>query len=187
MDVTPIAVLEFGAGRSFVVVLGDLLKQSVDTIVNAANGHLAHGGGIAAAIASAAGPELINEGDRYVAAHGALSTGGAVKTTAGRLPFKAVIHVVGPRQGQGNEEALLEQALLAAFQFAEENGWTSLAFPAVSSGIYAVPAEVCAEAYLRAVRCFFCERSDSTLRTIRLVLWPGPIAEILRKKMTASA
>jgi O-acetyl-ADP-ribose deacetylase len=120
-------------------VRGNLLEEPVDAIVNAANGRLAHGGGVAAVIARAAGPELQAESDRLVRAHGAFATGSAVVTTAGRLPFKGVIHAVGPRHGEGDEERKLERALRAAFGCAAERGWESLSFPAVSSGIFAVP------------------------------------------------
>ena len=126
-----IAREEYPGGRAFEVVTGDLLKEPVDAIVNAANGHLAHGGGVAAAIARAAGPALEEEGDRIVAGRGEVPVGEAVVTTAGRLPFKGVIHAVGPHQGQGREEERLEQALQAAFLRAHERGWASVSFPAV--------------------------------------------------------
>jgi O-acetyl-ADP-ribose deacetylase (regulator of RNase III) len=95
--------IDFGA-RRFEVVLHDLLHEKVDGIVNAANGALAHGGGVAAAIARAAGAELEQHGERIIARRGALQPGEAVLTTAGKLPFKGVIHAVGLRQGQGDEE-----------------------------------------------------------------------------------
>jgi O-acetyl-ADP-ribose deacetylase (regulator of RNase III) len=78
-------------------VRGNLLEEPVDAIVNAANGHLAHGGGVAGVIARAAGPALVEESERIVKRQGPLPTGAAVVTTAGRLPFKGVIHAVGPR------------------------------------------------------------------------------------------
>jgi O-acetyl-ADP-ribose deacetylase (regulator of RNase III) len=169
-----------GGGRLQLVV-GDLLKEQVDGIVNAANGHLAHGGGVAAAIASAAGPELEADGDRIVREQGPVPTGSAVLTTAGRLPFKGVIHAVGPRQGEGGEEERLEDALRSAFRIAQDEGWTSLAFPAVSSGIYAVPPEVCARAYLRAADEHFAAFRRSPLKTLRLVVFEGPVADAMRR------
>jgi putative ATPase len=180
---TTIAREEYPGGRAFEVVAGDLLAEPVDAIVNAANGHLAHGGGVAAAIARAAGPALEKDGDRIVAARGPLEVGEAVVTTAGRLPFKGVIHAVGPHQGVGDEEEKLVQALGAAFGCAHERGWTSLAFPAVSSGIFAVPLEVCARAYVRAVREFFAARPHSSLRRVRLVLLGGPLAALVQREL----
>jgi putative ATPase len=175
-----IAREEYPGGRAFEVVTGDLLREPVDAIVNAANSHLAHGGGVAAAIARAAGPGLEEEGDRIVAERGPLEVGDAVVTTAGRLPFKGVIHAVGPHQGLGKEEDRLMKALGAAFRRAHERGWASVSFPAVSSGIFAVPLDVCARAYVRAVRGFYAAHPDTSLRTIRLCLFPGPLADLVK-------
>jgi len=178
-----IAREEYPGGRVFEVATGDLLSEPVDAIVNAANGHLAHGGGVAAAIARAAGPALAEEGERIVSRWGPIEVGEAVVTTAGRLPFKGVIHAVGPHQGIGREEELLVQALGVAFRRAHERGWSSVSFPAVSSGIFAVPLEVCARAYVRAVRAFFDAHPASSVRTIRLCLFPGPLADLVKAEV----
>jgi O-acetyl-ADP-ribose deacetylase (regulator of RNase III) len=157
-------------------VKGNLLDEPVDAIVNAANGHLAHGGGVAGVISRAAGPELQAESDRLVRERGPFKTGSAVVTTAGKLPFKGVIHAVGPRQGEGDEEAKLYQALTAAWQRARERGWSSVAFPAVSSGIFAVPLDVCARAYLKAARA-------SPLSKVRLCLRDQPVIDAVLKEL----
>jgi O-acetyl-ADP-ribose deacetylase len=158
------------------VVKGNLLEQPVDAIVNAANGHLAHGGGVAGIISRAAGAQLQEESDALVLSHGPYETGEAVTTTAGRLPFKAVIHAVGPRYGEGDEERKLVQALLAAFSLANEKGWESVAFPAVSSGIFAVPLDICARAYLAAAR-------RAPLRKVRLCLRDQPVIDAVLQEM----
>jgi O-acetyl-ADP-ribose deacetylase (regulator of RNase III) len=160
------------------VVRGDLLKEPVDAIVNAANGHLAHGGGVAGIISRAAGPQLQAECERLVAARGPLATGSAVASTAGRLPFKGVIHAVGPRYGEGDEENKLFRALTASWELARENGWESVSFPAVSSGIFAVPLDICARAYLKAARA-------SPLRNVRLCLRDQPVIDAVLKEMKA--
>jgi putative ATPase len=178
-----IAREEYPGGRVFEVVAGNLLEEPVDAIVNAANGHLAHGGGVAAAIARAAGPALVEEGDRIVAGGGPIEVGEAVVTTAGRLPFKGVVHAVGPHLGLGQEEDRLVEALGAAFRRAHERGWESVSFPAVSSGIFAVPLEVCARAYVRAVRGFFAAHPDTSLRRVRLCLFPGPLADLVKAEL----
>ena len=154
---------------------GNLLDQPVDAIVNAANGHLAHGGGVAGVISRAAGPDLQAESDRLVREHGPFPTGSAVITTPGRLPFKGVIHAVGPRQGEGDEEAKLYRALVAAFACAKERGWSSVSFPAVSSDIFAVPLDVCARAYLKAMHA-------SPLSKVRLCLRDQPIIDAVLKE-----
>ena len=162
---------------------GILREEPVEAIVNAANGRLAHGGGVAGIIARAAGPALQEESDRIVREQGTLPAGSAVVTGAGRLPFKGVIHAVGPHQGVGREEQLLVQALGAAFERAHERGWASVSFPAVSSGIFAVPLEVCARAYVRAVREFFAAHDETSLRTLRLCLVSGPLVALVRQEL----
>ncbi|HXM81539.1 MAG TPA: macro domain-containing protein [Burkholderiales bacterium] len=124
----------------------------------------------------AAGPALQEESDRIVASRGPLPTGGAVVTTAGKLPFKGVIHAVGPRFGEGREEDKLTQALAAAFRCADERGWQSVSFPAVSSGIFAVPLDICARAYLAAAR-------RSPLRKVRLCLRDQPVIDAVLREI----
>ena len=158
------------------MVRGDLLAEPVEAIVNAANGHLAHGGGVAAVISRAAGPALQAECERLIAERGTLATGSAVVTTAGRLPFKGVIHAVGPRYGEGDEEVKLFNALMSSWARAREQGWQSVSFPAVSSGIFAVPLAVCARAYLRAARA-------SPLRKVRLCLRDQPVIDAVLQEM----
>ena len=159
------------------MVKGNLLDEPVDAIVNAANGHLAHGGGVAGIIACVANPELQAESDRLVRERGPFETGSAVVTTAGKLPFKGVIHAVGPRQGEGDEEEKLVQALTSAFACAKEKGWSSVSFPAVSSGIFAVPLDVCARAYVRAAR-------GSPLSKVRLCLRDQPVIDAVLKELS---
>jgi len=159
------------------VVRGDLLREPVDAIVNAANGHLAHAGGVAGIIARAAGPALLRESERLVRERGPFPAGSAVVTSAGNLPFKGVIHAVGPRYGEGDEEAKLLLALNNSFQSAQERGWQSVSFPAVSSGIFAVPLDICARAYLAAAR-------RATLSNVRLCLRDQPVIDAVLKEFS---
>jgi O-acetyl-ADP-ribose deacetylase (regulator of RNase III) len=174
-----IATEDLGQGRTFAVVVGDLLSEPVDAIVNAANGGLSHGGGVAALISREAGSALDDEGDAIVKQRGRLPTGEAVVTTAGRLSqFKGVIHAVGPVQGDGDEEAKLAAAIRSALLRAHERGWKAVSFPAVSSGIFAVPPAVCAKGYVRGVKEFFAQHPTSSVTTARLVvLKPGPVSD----------
>ena len=130
-------------------------------------------------ISRAAGPTLQEESDRLVAVRGPFPTGAAVATTAGKLPFKAVIHAVGPRYGEGDEEKKLVQALSAAFALAAERGWQSVAFPAVSAGIFSVPLDICARAYLAAARA-------SRLSKVRLCLRDRPVIDAVLREMKHS-
>ena len=87
-----------------------------------------------------------------------------------------MIHAVGPRFGEGDEEAKLVRALLSAFACAREHGWRSVSFPAVSSGIFAVPLEICARAYLKSVR-------EANLETVRLCLRDAPVIDAVRAEL----
>lgn len=183
VGVHPVKGRALAGGRTFSVVIYDLLYENVDCIVNAANGGLSHGGGVAAAISKAAGSELDDECDAIVRQHGRIPVGEAVVTTAGKLPFKGVIHVVGPRLGDGDEENLLVKALQSAFDIASRKGWVSLSFPAVSSGIFSVPIDVCARAYVRSVDEYFERNPDSSLRVIHLCLHQGPLVDAVIREM----
>lgn len=145
------------------VIFADILTAPVDAIVNPANKDLFHNGGLAAVIAQAAGPELSLACD-VLTDDGPIPTGTAVVTTAGKLPFKGVIHVVGPYWGDEDDiphhlntsdespDTLLANAHKAAIAAAQDNGWGSLAFPAVSCGIFRFPVERAAPIALAAVR-----------------------------------
>jgi O-acetyl-ADP-ribose deacetylase (regulator of RNase III) len=134
------------------IVRGDITAQRVDAIVNAANGHLAHGGGVAGAISRTAGPELQRASGELIAERGPLAAGEAVATEAFALPCRAVIHTVGPVYGQhgGEEAALLAAAHRSAIALAAELGLASLAFPAISCGIYGYPLEEAAPVAISA-------------------------------------
>ena len=117
------------------VIKGDLTKIKVDAIVNAANDRLQHGGGVAGAIVRAGGWVIQEESNKI----GFVPVGNAAITTAGKLPAKFVIHTVGPRMGEGNEDEKLKNATLNSLRIAEENNLRSIAFPAVSAGIFGFP------------------------------------------------
>ena len=131
---------------------------------------------MAGLISRAAGPALQEESDRIVQAQGPFPTGAAVVTTAGRLPFAGVIHAVGPRYGEGDEEHKLVKALASAFACARERGWRSVSFPAVSSGIFAVPLDICARAYITAAR-------SAPLSQVRLCLRDQPVIDAVLKEL----
>ncbi len=121
-------------------VLGDLTQERVDAIVNAANSRLAHGGGLAGAIVRRGGREIQEESWRVAP----VPVGGAASTGAGRLPSRWVIHAVGPRWGEGDEEAKLRSAVRAALEEARRLGARTVGLPAISTGIFGYPkAEGC--------------------------------------------
>jgi O-acetyl-ADP-ribose deacetylase (regulator of RNase III) len=130
--------------------IGDLTTQEVDAVVNAANEALAPGGGVCGAIRRAGGDEIFEECARL----GGCATGDAKATGAGRLPARYVIHAVGPvwRGGEAGEADLLAAAYRRSLEVAEGLGCRTVAFPALSTGIYGYPAELAAPVAVGAVR-----------------------------------
>ena len=121
-------------------VQADITTLDVDAIVNAANEHLQHGGGVAAAISMAAGPSLQVESEEWVRANGPLEPGVAAVTGAGNLPARFVVHVAGPRYRDDQDNAgLLRTAVEAALEAAAGEGASSVAVPAISAGIFGYP------------------------------------------------
>lgn len=121
-------------------VRGDITAMAVDAVVNAANVHLQHGGGVALAISRAGGPAIQEESDRWIAEHGPLAPGIAATTTAGDMPARAVVHVAGPVYGADpGDERLLATAVEAALDAAHAAGCRSVAMPAISAGVYGYP------------------------------------------------
>ncbi len=162
------------------VVKGDLTRQDVDAIVNAANDGLQHGGGVAAAISRAGGSLIQQESDDWVRRHGRLSPGTAATTGAGAMSARYVIHVAGPifREGQDNE-GLLRAAVTAALEAAVAADARSIAFPAISAGIYGYPmAEAAAVLGDEVVR--WVDRHPGALDEVRLVGFNEEAADHLR-------
>jgi O-acetyl-ADP-ribose deacetylase len=145
-------------------VVGDLTEQSVDAIVNAANTSLLGGGGVDGAIHRAGGPEVLAE-CRLL---GGCDTGDAKATTAGRLPARWVIHAVGPvwRGGDAGEAELLAAAHRRSLEVARDLGARTVAFPAISCGIYGYPPELAAPVAVGAART--CEDELDTIRFVFL-------------------
>lgn len=126
------------------LVQGDITESETDAIVNAANSQLVLGAGVAGAIRSKGGPSIQEECD----AIGHCPVGDAAVTSGGRLKAKYVIHAVGPKMGEGDEENKLASATLNSLKRADEMGMASLTFPAISTGVYGFPLESCAEIML---------------------------------------
>lgn len=126
------------------LVAGDITELTTDAIVNAANAQLILGGGVAGAIRRKGGPKIQEECNKI----GGTFVGGAVITTGGNLKAKHVIHAVGPRMGEGDEDNKLKNATLNSLKVADENGLKSIAFPAISTGIFGFPLDRCAEIML---------------------------------------
>lgn len=104
-------------------------------------------------------------------------------TSAGDLDFKGVIQAVGPSRGVGDEEVKLTSAVANALRQASAHGWRSVSFPAISSGIFAVPLDVCARAYVAGVKRHLEDEPDYSLHEVRCCLYPGPLVELVSRKM----
>jgi O-acetyl-ADP-ribose deacetylase len=162
------------------VIVGDITKEQVDAIVNAANGTLMGGGGVDGAIHRAGGPEILKQCKDIRAKEfpEGLPTGEAVITTAGRMPAKYVIHTVGPVYGRGGGEkaALLASCYKNCLRLAIEHGLNTIAFPAVSTGIYGYPLSEAAKVSSQAIEEFLA--SNASLDQIRLVFFSPSDADV---------
>jgi O-acetyl-ADP-ribose deacetylase (regulator of RNase III) len=152
-----------------VLVLGDITEQRVDAVVNAANSSLLGGGGVDGAIHRRGGPAILEEcrrirRERYPEG---LPTGAAVATTAGRLPARWVIHTVGPVYSRSEDRSnLLATCHTESLRVADELGARTVAFPAISTGVYGYPLDLAAPVAIDAVR-----NADTRVEEVRFVLF----------------
>ncbi len=161
-------------GTSLELVDGDITDLVVDAIVNPANSQLKLGSGVAGAIRRKGGPSIQQECDRI----GGTAVGTAVITGAGKLPASHVIHAVGPRDGEGDEDRKLASAVRSALALADRHGLKSIALPAISTGVFGFPMDRCARITLteihrylqggtkieRVIVCLHGEEAFSTFR-----------------------
>jgi O-acetyl-ADP-ribose deacetylase len=147
------------------VARGDLTACDVDAVVNAANSHLQHGGGVAGAIVRKGGSVIQEESNKI----GYVPVGESVLTTGGDLKARNVIHAVGPRWGEGDEEGKLARALQSTLALATAKGFSTIALPAISAGIFGFPKQRCAEILMgETVR--FLNSNETTLNHVTFCL-----------------
>lgn len=149
--------------------LGNLIDSQTDSIVTAANTQLQGGGGVDGAVHSAAGPELLDELQTQYPQ--GCPTGQAVLTTAHALPYRCIIHAVGPiwRGGIGQEKERLAQAYFSALHLAKQANVESISFPSLSTGAYGMPLDIAAEIAIATVKGFLTR--DQSLQIVEFVLW----------------
>jgi len=158
---------------------GDITELEADAIVNAANAALKLGGGVAGAIARKGGPRIQEECDRI----GGTFVGGAVITTAGDLKAKHVIHAVGPRYGEGEEDQKLRNATLNSLKLADEQKLKSIAFPAISTGIFGFPLDRCAEIMVSTTKSYL--EGETGIKRVIFCLFDARSYQAFQKELAS--
>ena len=154
-------------GRVIQIVQGDITLEQVDAIANAANQFLRHGGGVAGAISRAGGRTIQEESDAYIRKNGPLEVSDVAVTGAGSLACSKIIHVCGPQYGDDDVEKKLFNSFYNIIKKAGEMGLKTISIPAVSSGIFGVPKEICARAFFKAVFDYIEENPNSSIKLVR--------------------
>lgn len=160
-----------------VLLKGDITDQNVDVIVNAANAQLILGSGVAGAIRERGGEQIQEECNRL----GGTYVGGAVMTGGGNLKAQHVIHAVGPKQGEGDEETKLRNATMNSLLLAEEHDLESIAFPAISTGVYGFPINKCADIMLTIVVEFL--KRPTKLKKVVFCLWDEQAYKVFKDRL----
>ncbi|MFG6202520.1 O-acetyl-ADP-ribose deacetylase [Nonomuraea sp. JJY05] len=163
------------------LVKGDITEQRTDAVVNAANSSLMGGGGVDGAIHRRGGPEILEECRKLRAGHygKGLATGQAVATTAGRMPAKWVIHTVGPVYSMSVDRSeLLASCYRESLRVADSLGARSVAFPAISTGIYGWPMDDAARIALDTVR-----QADTSVEDVRFVLFDSAAYAVFESRL----
>ena len=166
-------------GQIILIAQGDITTEAVDAIVNAANEQLQHGGGVAWAILKKGGEVIQKESDAWIRKYGSVSHTHPAWTLGGSLPAKYVIHAVGPvwLNGRDDEDLKLEQAVTGSLRVADELKCESIAFPAISTGIFGFPKDRAAGIILSAIESYF-QSHDSNLAVVKLVLFEQATVDV---------
>jgi O-acetyl-ADP-ribose deacetylase (regulator of RNase III) len=168
------------SGCTIELMEGDITDMKTVAIVNAANENLVLGGGVAGAIRQRGGPTIQEECYRI----GGTEVGSAVITGAGDLEAKFVIHAVGPRLGEGGEEQKLASAVKSSLELCDEHKIDSIAFPAISAGIFGYPAEECASVMLQTVLSHLQKEKPTNPREIIFCLYGEKNYNVFRREMS---
>jgi O-acetyl-ADP-ribose deacetylase (regulator of RNase III) len=163
--------------RQLILVQGDITEMDTDAIVNAANKDLILGAGVAGAIRTKGGP-IIQEECNHL---GGAPVGGAAITTGGDLKARYVIHAVGPRMGEGDEDRKLADATRNSLKIANEKGLASITFPAISTGIFGFPKDRCARIMLTTV-AETLKQEDTSLKEVVFCLWGEETLQVFQNE-----
>lgn len=178
---TVLAEKQFPGGQTVQLVHGDITAETTDAIVNAANTHLQHGGGVAGVISRRGGRAIQLESDAWVQEHGPVSHEEPAYTSGGDLSCRHVIHAVGPMWGEGDEENKLAQAVAGSLRLADRLNLSSLSLPAISTGIFGFPKERAASVIYGAIEAYLKQQPASGLAQIRLVLFEQDSLDVFMK------
>jgi O-acetyl-ADP-ribose deacetylase (regulator of RNase III) len=170
----------FPTGQTIQIVQGDITTEQVDAIVNAANEHLQHGGGVAWAISKRGGPAIQKQSDEWIRRHGRVSHSRPAWTSGGLLPAKYVIHAVGPVWGDGDEDDRLADAVTGSLRVADELNSSSIALPAISTGIFGFPKDRAAGIIFTSIEKYF-ESNVSNLKVVKMLLFDQPTVDAFLK------
>jgi O-acetyl-ADP-ribose deacetylase (regulator of RNase III) len=162
--------------KVLVLLQGDITEMDTDAIVNAANKNLVLGAGVAGAIRTKGGLTIQEECNRI----GGAPVGGAAITTGGNLKANYVIHAVGPRMGEGDEDEKLADATRNSLNLAEEKGLSSIAFPAISTGIFGFPKDRCSQIML-ATAVEALKKKETSLKEVVFCLWGEETLQIFEE------
>jgi len=173
-------------GTKLILLQGDITVQKVDAIVNAANSGLLGGGGVDGAIHRAGGTAILEECRKIVSRIGRLPAGKAVITTGGKLPAKYVIHTVGPvwRGGGAGEEGTLASCYTESLKIASEKGLSSIAFPAISTGVYGYPADRAAKVAINTA-IDYLKNNTGGLKSIHFIVYDSGAFKYYSNEMEA--
>ncbi len=166
-------------GKTLRLVQGDITEREVDAIVNAANSHLQHGGGVAGAIVRKGGRVIQEESDRI----GYVPVGSAAITGAGKLPSKHIIHAVGPRMGEGDEDDKLKNAVISSLNLASGKSLRSISIPAISSGIFGFPKDRCAAILVNEAVNYLRTNPGTSLEVIEFCVYDDLTTGHFRKEI----
>lgn len=160
------------------IIKGDLTESDVDAIVNAANSYLQHGGGVAGAIVRKGGNIIQEESSRI----GFVPVGECALTSGGKLKARYVIHAVGPRWGEGEEEKKLRNAIKNTLKLASSKGFKSISMPAISAGIFGFPKKQCAGIIVNEI-AHFLQNKTTSLKEINIVLMDDEIVDFFKEAL----
>lgn len=172
------------SGQHLQLIQGDITREKVDAIVNAANAYLQHGGGVAGAISLNGGPQIQEESDAWLEEHGPVKHETPAYTSGGMLSCRYVIHAVGPVWGEGDEDTKLVKTISGTLKLGDQLVIKSITFPAISTGIFGFPKTRAARIIFQVFKEYFAKHEESNMETIRLIVFERESVALFEKVFT---